>query len=184
LQTRFGKAAKATPEISRNGARRLADVPAENCPLENFRVESRTPTMANTKGRQMNGTDILAQPVHLGLGARAFVEPHFAGSMDWYDAYAKRHHEDGLEGRLVSMHAFAKSWDMWEMHPHGSEVVICTAGSLTLYQEHVDGTIESVFLVPGQYAINDAGTWHTADVEGQATALFITAGWGTQHRPR
>jgi hypothetical protein len=42
----------------------------------------------------------------------------------------------------------------------------------------------TVSLAPGQYAINEPGTWHTADVEGPATALFITAGWGTQHRPR
>jgi hypothetical protein len=26
--------------------------------------------------------------------------------------------------------------------------------------------------------------WHTADVVGTATALFITAGMGTQNRPR
>jgi hypothetical protein len=37
---------------------------------------------------------------------------------------------------------------------------------------------------PGQYAINEPGTWHTADVTGETTALFITAGLGTQHRPR
>ena len=42
----------------------------------------------------------------------------------------------------------------------------------------------SVALARGDYAINPPGTWHTADVEGEATALFITAGWGTEHRPR
>ena len=42
----------------------------------------------------------------------------------------------------------------------------------------------STVLEAGQYAINDAGTWHTADVESEATALFITAGLGTQHRSR
>jgi hypothetical protein len=36
----------------------------------------------------------------------------------------------------------------------------------------------------GQYVINEPGTWHTADVAGSATALFITAGLGTQHRAR
>jgi hypothetical protein len=30
----------------------------------------------------------------------------------------------------------------------------------------------------------EPGTWHTADVAGAATAVFITAGLGTQHRPR
>jgi hypothetical protein len=41
-----------------------------------------------------------------------------------------------------------------------------------------------VILDPGKYAINEPGTWHTADVDGEATALFITAGLGTAHRPR
>lgn len=36
----------------------------------------------------------------------------------------------------------------------------------------------------GDYAINPRGVWHTADVAGHATALFITAGVGTEHRPR
>ncbi len=132
----------------------------------------------------MDGNDIFTRPVHLGLRASASVEPAFTGSMEWYGAYVERHHADGVEGRLVSMHAFDGSWDMWEMHPNGSEVVLCTAGSFVLHQEHADGSVSSVALAPGQYAINDAGTWHTADVEGQATALFITAGWGTRHRPR
>ena len=39
-------------------------------------------------------------------------------------------------------------------------------------------------LNPGEYAINDPGVWHTADVESEATALFITSGEGTEHRPR
>jgi hypothetical protein len=41
-----------------------------------------------------------------------------------------------------------------------------------------------VTIVPGEYAINLPGVWHTADVDGEVTALFITAGMGTQHRPR
>lgn len=123
-------------------------------------------------------------PLHLGLGATACVEPLFTGSMDWYADYVARHANDGVEGRLVSMHSFAESWPMWEMHPLGSEVVLCTSGKMTIHQEHPDGTSARLVLGPGQYAVNPAGTWHTADVETQATAVFITAGLGTQHRPR
>ncbi|HEX8058599.1 MAG TPA: cupin, partial [Novosphingobium sp.] len=47
-----------------------------------------------------------------------------------------------------------------------------------------DGSTASVTLRPGEYAINPPGTWHTADVADQATALFITSGLGTDHRPR
>ena len=39
-------------------------------------------------------------------------------------------------------------------------------------------------LGPGQYAINKPGVWHTADAAESATVLFITAGAGTEHRPR
>ncbi|MGH8180514.1 MAG: cupin, partial [Steroidobacteraceae bacterium] len=86
--------------------------------------------------------------------------------------------------RLVSMFTFNEPWSMWEMHPNGSEVVLCTSGAITLHQETADGTKRSVSLRAGEYAINEPGTWHTADVSGSATAVFITAGLGTQHRPR
>lgn len=132
----------------------------------------------------MAGTELTKYPVHLGLGATATIEPEFTGSMDWYQDYATRHSKDGNEARLVSMHAFSESWDMWEMHPNGSEVVLCVAGTLTLHQEAADGSTATVLLESGHYAINEPGVWHTADVASEATVLFITAGSGTQHRPR
>jgi homogentisate 1,2-dioxygenase len=121
-------------------------------------------------------------PLHLGLGARAVSQPEFTG-MEWYAAYVERNAADGSEGRLVSHYSFSESWTSWERHPAGEEVVICTAGEITLFQEFPDGT-ESVTLRPGEYAINPRGIWHTADVADHATALFITAGIGTEHRPR
>ena len=132
----------------------------------------------------MTGNEMSLNPVHLGLGATARVEPDFTGSLDWYEDYLRRHSQDGKEGRLVGLYTFTESWDMWEMHPHGSEVVLCTAGSITLRQQLEDGSEDTIDLGPGQYAINQPGTWHTADVESEATAVFITAGLGTQHRPR
>ena len=121
-------------------------------------------------------------PLHLGLGARTVPEPEFTG-MEWYAGYVDRHAEDGSEGRLVSMHTFDESWTSWEMHPLGDEAVICTAGEITLHQELPDG-VKKTTLRAGEYAINPRGVWHTADVSGRATALFITAGIGTEHRPR
>lgn len=122
--------------------------------------------------------------VHLGSGASAVPQPPFDG-MAWYEGYGARHDADGPDGRLVSQHTFATSWDSWEMHPVGSEVVICTGGALRLVQEFPDGRSETVTLNAGEYAINDPGVWHTADVvAAPATAIFITAGEGTQHRPR
>lgn len=120
--------------------------------------------------------------VHLGLGASAISQPEFSG-MEWYADYGARHGSDGPEGRLVSFHSFSENWDVWEMHPRGTEVVVCTAGEITLIQE-IDGTETKVKLGIGDYAINPPGVWHTADVTGSATALFITAGEGTEHKPR
>jgi hypothetical protein len=120
--------------------------------------------------------------IHLGLGATAEPQPPFT-DMSWYAAYGARHASDGAEGRLVSMHSFDAPWSVWEMHPVGAEVVVCTAGAITLVQE-IDGEQVRTTLAPGEYAINPPGVWHTADVDGEATALFITAGMGTEHRPR
>ena len=127
---------------------------------------------------------IADHPIHLGLGATAVVESPFDGAMDWYARYSDRHADDGAEGRLVSMYTFTTSWDVWEMHPQGSEVVLCTAGAITLVQEAPDGAVTKVTLGPGEYAINAPGVWHTADIAESATAVFITAGMGTEHRPR
>lgn len=120
--------------------------------------------------------------VHLGPGATSEIQPPFGG-MQWYDDYSARHAGDGAEGRLVSMHRFTEDWSSWEMHPSGSEMVLCTSGAITLIQD-MAGERVAVELRPGQFAINPPGVWHTADVAAEAEAVFITAGEGTKHRPR
>jgi uncharacterized cupin superfamily protein len=121
--------------------------------------------------------------IHLGLGATAETLPPFTG-MEWYKAYGARAAADGAEGRLVSQYTFTEDWTSWEMHPVGAEVVICTHGAITLVQESSDGRRTEIALAAGDYAINPPGVWHTADVADTATAIFITAGEGTTHRPR
>jgi uncharacterized cupin superfamily protein len=103
--------------------------------------------------------------------------------MEWYDRYGADHESDGADGRLVSLHAFDASWDTWEVHPLGEELVACIAGRITLHQE-IDGDDVVAVLESGQAIVNPPGVWHTADVDEPATALFITAGRGTQVRPR
>ncbi|MBX3502130.1 MAG: cupin domain-containing protein [Alphaproteobacteria bacterium] len=121
-------------------------------------------------------------PLHLGLGAKAVPQPEFTG-MEWYTAYGERNAADGSEGRLVSQYSFSESWTSWERHPAGDEAVICLEGEITLIQELPDGP-RTVALRAGDYAVNPRGVWHTADVARHAKALFITAGAGTEHRPR
>lgn len=127
--------------------------------------------------------DLRRFPAHLGLGGTALAQPEMAGD-DWYEAYAARMAADGSEGRLVSLHDFDADWASWEMHPAGDEVVICISGAITLIQQAESGEPVSITLGAGDYAINPAGVWHTADVAEAASVLFITSGLGTDHRPR
>ena len=135
------------------------------------------------RGAVNNPPSLFTRPIHLGRGAIAAAQPEFTG-MDWYADYSERTAEDGTEGRLVSMYRFEEDWDNWEVHPSGHEVVLCTEGEITLIQQHPDGRETEVTLGPGDYAINDPGVWHTADIASSATAIFITAGQGTEHKPR
>lgn len=137
-------------------------------------------------GAQMEDSPVFPleeHPAHLGLGATVIREPRFTGDSEWYMAYGERHQSDAAEGRLVSMHTFTRPWDSWEMHPKGAELVVCTDGELTLHQER-DGQIHAVKLRKGEAVINPPGVWHTADCDAPCTALFITAGEGTEVRPR
>ena len=104
--------------------------------------------------------------------------------MSWYEGYGERHGSDGVEGRLVTMHTFVESWDVWEVHPYGHEVVLCLSGRMTLHQEDQDGNTAVVTIEAGQGVVNQPGVWHTADIDEPSTGLFITAGLGTEHRPR
>src|SRR5687767_10741444 len=122
-------------------------------------------------------------PVHLGLGATAEALEEFDGTPQWYERYGASHATDGIDGRLVSFHTFDGPWDSWEMHPKGAELVACVEGAITLHQE-IDGEVHLAKLAAGQAIINPPGVWHTADVDGQASALFVTAGVGTEIRPR
>lgn len=127
--------------------------------------------------------NLATHPVHLGLGAAVLEQPEFTGPA-WYDDYVARTGADGDEGRLVGLHRFTGDWESWERHPAGAELVVCTEGAMTVIQERADGSTSETALGPGDYAINPAGVWHTANVAKEASALFITAGRGTEHRPR
>lgn len=132
----------------------------------------------------MAATRLIDHPIHLGRHGHATQEPAFGRDMRWYVDYAARHADDGVEGRLICELSFVDNWAGWERHPKGSEIVYCLAGTLILHQELAEGHVETTVLRPGDYAINPPGVWHTADIEGEARALFITAGEGTENRPR
>lgn len=89
------------------------------------------------------------------------------------------HHE-----YLVTQLRFTESWAGWEKHPLGDEVVCLLSGRITLIQEHDGVEVRTELTRSGEFAVNPRGTWHTADVHEESLVLFITAGEGTETRPR
>lgn len=89
------------------------------------------------------------------------------------------HHE-----YLVTTSPYSASWQSWEKHPMGEEIVCLLSGRVTLIQERDGRQVGIPLTQAGQYALNPRGIWHTADVHEQSTLLFITAGEGTVTRPR
>jgi len=126
--------------------------------------------------------DLHSTFIHLGLGSTATPLPDFSWSREYLDSYQKRFENEGDEGRLVCMLPQEATWDSWERHPAGEEVVVVLSGRIDLIQE-IDGHERVIALGPGEVAINPAGVWHTARVHEPGEALFITPGRGTEARP-
>jgi quercetin dioxygenase-like cupin family protein len=127
--------------------------------------------------------DLETTPIHLGLGSRAMPVDGFAWDPAVLEAYATAVADDGAEGRLVMVFESSGSWDQWEQHPAGEEVVICLTGRMTVIRE-IDGEHLVSELGPGEAVINPPGVWHTADVHEPGRFMTITPGLGTTHRPR
>jgi mannose-6-phosphate isomerase-like protein (cupin superfamily) len=127
--------------------------------------------------------DLTNTPVHLGLGSRALPVEGFEWDGRVLEAYAAAVADDGPEGRLVMVFEGSRSWETWERHPAGDELVICLSGRMTVIRE-VDGEHEPVGLGPYEAMINPSGVWHTADVDQPVRFMTITPGLGTEHRPR
>lgn len=69
--------------------------------------------------------DLSRFPVHLGLVATVVRLDEFDGTPEWYQRNGAAHADDGVEGRLVSLHTVSEPWDSWEVHPRGEELVVC-----------------------------------------------------------
>lgn len=86
-------------------------------------------------------------------------------------------------GRLVSLFELSADWTSWEMHPEDDELIMMLTGRASLILEDA-GAATTQPLEAGAFSIAPKGVWHTMDVLEKGRALFITAGAGTQHRPR
>ncbi|MFJ6615600.1 cupin domain-containing protein [Streptomyces sp. NPDC091289] len=132
---------------------------------------------------ERNAIDLRTTPVHLGLGSRAKPVEGFAWDPEVLQAYSTAVAADGAEGRMVTVFDGDGPGDHWERHPSGDELVACLSGSVTVTRD-VDGVPERVVLRPGEATVNPAGAWHAVDMAGPSSILTITAGLGTEHRPR
>ena len=120
--------------------------------------------------------------IHLGVGSTATPLPDFAWSPEYLAGYQERFAADGAEGRLICVMPQEETWDSWERHPAGDEVVLLLSGRVDLVQD-LDGAEHVVELQAGQAVINPAGVWHTARVHEPGVALFVTPGRGTEAKP-
>ncbi|MFJ9308709.1 cupin domain-containing protein [Streptomyces cyaneofuscatus] len=132
---------------------------------------------------ERNAINLRTTPVHLGLGSRAKPVEGFTWDPEVLQAYSAAVAADGAEGRMVAIFDGDGPGDHWERHPAGDELVVCLTGSVTVTRD-MDGVPERVVLGPGEATVNPAGAWHAVDMAGPASILTITAGLGTDHRPR
>jgi mannose-6-phosphate isomerase-like protein (cupin superfamily) len=93
--------------------------------------------------------------------------------------YGDFHHEF-----LVSASRFEADWDSWEIHPNGDEIVILLNGAMDFILERSEGNQTASLRHTGDFVFVPRATWHTANMIEPANLLFITAGEGTQGRPR
>lgn len=84
---------------------------------------------------------------------------------------------------LVGEYACDDSWEDWERHPQGDEVVRVLEGEIVMIFER-DGRVSTTLMGEGDTVVVPIGTWHTVDVRVSARLLNITWGKGTDHRAR
>ena len=136
-------------------------------------------------GRMMRqARSLFDYPIHLGRGARAVAEPS-SPAPNGMRPMASATPTTSTKAGSSPCSGSRRPWTSWEMHPAGEEVVCCRPGP----HDSPPGAArtaprQSHELGPGDYAINPRGAWHTADADEPVVALFITAGKGTENRPR
>jgi mannose-6-phosphate isomerase-like protein (cupin superfamily) len=124
-----------------------------------------------------------AVDTYLHLGPDGSSVPLEVNASFWEDLTSGAFEHLG-PGRLVSTYDFNANWESWERHPAGEEVVVLISGALEFVLDMGEGERTVRLCEPGQFLLVPRGAWHTANVDRQATALFITPGEGTEHRPR
>jgi mannose-6-phosphate isomerase-like protein (cupin superfamily) len=127
--------------------------------------------------RTESGLDLTTTYLSLADGPEA--RPLEVGP-DFWETIDQR---DDLAERLVGTFAFDADWSSWEVHPAGDEIVVLLSGAVDLVLDEPEGE-RIIQLRDHGAAVVPRGVWHTANVVAPSTALHITRGEGTEHRPR
>ena len=127
------------------------------------------------------GFDLASTYVHLGDGGSAVPLPDFEWSPSYLEAYGQRF-PDTQPGRLVCLLDQTETWDQWERHPAGEELVVLISGRVDVVQD-IDGTETLIELRPGEALVNPPDAWHRSIVHEPGRGIFVTPGEGTEHRP-
>jgi mannose-6-phosphate isomerase-like protein (cupin superfamily) len=85
-------------------------------------------------------------------------------------------------GWLVGSFTYPDTWDNWERHPGGDEIVHLVSGAVDMILDLPDGH-RTIAVRAGRTVVIPAGIWHTAVVHEPGHAIHITFGEGTDHRP-
>lgn len=91
------------------------------------------------------------------------------------------HYQDFKGHELIASHVFESDWGMWEMHPHGDEIVTLISGEITFVLSLPEGEESVTLIEPADYVVVPKGVWHTAKTSVKSNVLFITPGQATQH---
>jgi mannose-6-phosphate isomerase-like protein (cupin superfamily) len=121
--------------------------------------------------------------LHLGTNAAVTPLPDFEWSAEYLANYEARFADDGPEGRLVVVSPQTETWTTWERHPAGDEVVYLLTGRVDVVQDDGSGREVLLELRAGEAIVNPRNVWHRSIVHEPGSALFITPGKGTEHRP-
>ena len=99
------------------------------------------------------------------------------------DFWETIHENEAVGPRMVAVFPFSASWDSWEVHPAGDEVVVVLEGAADMLFD-VEGEVVRVPVKAGQTILVPQGLWHTLDVHEPGRSLHITWGERTEHRSR
>lgn len=112
--------------------------------------------------------DVAQRPLHLNDTGTIVA---FHNDSDFWASIPSR--DELRSGRLVSVFAYKDTWNRWERHPRGDELVMVISGSVDFVLD--DDTRQwTISMGGGSGCLVPRNVWHRAVVHEPSTLLFIT----------